>query len=206
MSFLYIGKGLTPEEFAVYVNQYNIGSIPPSFLVFHHTYIPSASWDRTNTGRDWDANEQGLNTGQVYNKRRVQLNGIRNYYRDSLKWDRGPHLFIDEKWVWLFTPLYYQGIHAGPANGYWKGGKYYYSIGIEVIGNYSQVEWPESVQRNVSVVSKALYHKCKAWKPVYGKGPGFISSHRDYMHTSCTGNAIRNEFIEHVVAKGIYCG
>src|SRR5689334_6570701 len=110
--FLYIGKGLTASEFTSYVQSYNFGQIPPDFIVLHHTAIPSTQQAHYPNPGVWDANEAGMNDGQIYNHRLNELNGIKNYYATQLGWDRGPHLMIDDRYIWLFTPMYNEGIHA----------------------------------------------------------------------------------------------
>ena len=53
--FLYIGQALTRQEFAAYVESYDFGSIPPSYIVFHHTAIPStkaARWPSSLSERN----------------------------------------------------------------------------------------------------------------------------------------------------------
>jgi hypothetical protein len=42
--FAYDGRALTVEEFAAHVAAYRFGTIPPEFVVFHHTANPDASW------------------------------------------------------------------------------------------------------------------------------------------------------------------
>jgi hypothetical protein len=38
--FLYVGKGLTADEFGGYVQSYDFGKIPPDYVVLHHTANP----------------------------------------------------------------------------------------------------------------------------------------------------------------------
>lgn len=63
------------------------------------------------------------------------INNIASYYKNTLGWNRGPHLFIDENEIFGMTPLTIPGIHAVSFNSS--------SIGIEVLGNYD-VEDPLS--------------------------------------------------------------
>ncbi|NJO85254.1 MAG: caspase family protein [Blastochloris sp.] len=100
-----LGRGMKAEQFTEYVRTYNFGSRPPTFVVIHHTAIPDTRQARAQHAT-WDSNEDGLSEQQIYAKRLRQLTGIKSYYQNSLRWDRGPHLFIDERWIWLFTPMY----------------------------------------------------------------------------------------------------
>src|SRR5215211_152243 len=59
--FLYIGQALTRAEFAAYVNGYDFGKLPPSYVVFHHSAIPSTTWAKfPGQGAVWDEGEADL--------------------------------------------------------------------------------------------------------------------------------------------------
>lgn len=196
--FLYIGKGLTAEQFSAYVREYNFGGQPPSFVVLHHTAIPDTQHARARNG-SWDAGEGGMSADAVYRKRLGQLTAVKNYYQNKLGWSVGPHLFIDDRYIWLFTPMYYQGIHAAAGNGDGRGT---YSIGIEVVGDYTRVQWPEPVERLVGHAVAALKAQLGTFEYVHRRGRGGISSHRDYNKPSCPGNAVSNEYYMGVLKRG----
>jgi hypothetical protein len=151
-AFLYEGKGYTPAEFVAYVDQYDFGTVPPNFIVLHHTYRPSISTASAGAQYDWDNGEAGLSDQEIYARRRRKLDGIKEYYRSSLGWDRGPHLFIDDRYIWIFTPMFHVGIHAAQGNGAVPN----YSIGIEVIGYYERNRWADPVAYNVGIAVAAL--------------------------------------------------
>lgn len=131
--FNYVGKGYTRKEFQRYCAHYNFGPIPPDYVVLHHTAIPSTLAARYPTGAVWDADEAGRNESGVYDKRKRQLDALMRYYRDTKGWPAAPHLFIDDKWIWLMTPMYDVGVHAAQGNSYRDSSrKLHYSIGIEV--------------------------------------------------------------------------
>lgn len=200
--FLYLGQGLTAAQFAAYVSTYNFGRIPPDSLVLHHTAVPSTLAARYPSGAVWDAGETNLNANQILAKRLSQLAQLRDYYRDSLLWDRGPHLFIDDRFIWLFTPMSAVGIHAKEGNSYHDAnGRLHYSIGIEVIGYYEHVTWPEKVARNVAAACQALsrrlgidllYHPGLRHTPSAHRGS--VASHRDYNKPACPGAAITESY------------
>ncbi len=195
--FLYIGKGLTAEQFTAYVREYNFGTQPPSFVVLHHTAIPDTQHARARSG-SWDAGEAGMSAEAIYTKRLGQLTAMKNYYQNQLGWNVGPHLFIDDRYIWLFTPMYYQGIHAAEGNGDGRGT---YSIGIEVVGDYTHVRWPEPVERLVGHAVAVLKERLGSFDYVQRVGRGGISSHRDYNKPSCPGNAITNEYYMDVLKR-----
>jgi hypothetical protein len=220
--FLFIGQGLSADEFTEYVRGYRFGRIPPDFVVLHHTAIPSLSSARFSSGDVWDAGEDGLSEGQVHDKRLKSLTRLREFYRTSLGWDRGPHLFVDDRYIWLFTPMYDEGIHAKWGNAFRDGqGKLHYSVGIEVIGYYGQERWPEPVARLVGHAVATLSKQLGSFELRYlypngspgriGEGKnvrcahperlafGGISSHRDYNKPQCPGAAITESYYMEVI-------
>jgi len=204
MSFAYIGQALTPKEFASYVSTYNFGTIPPSYLVIHHTYKPDASWAPISGDQStwWDRNEAGLSNDQIRDKRKPQLDSIMAYYRDYHGWSAGPHLFVDERWIWLFTPMDTVGIHAASGNSYTDASGLHYSVGIEVVGYFENVGWPVTIQKNLQVAVQTLKARLKNFDIVYHEGPKntpaahdhSISFHRDYNKDACPGAVITPEY------------
>lgn len=53
---------------------------------------------------------------------------LQSYYRDTKGWSAGPHLFIDDNGIWVFTPLKLTGVHSPSWNGQ--------SWGVEMLGDY----------------------------------------------------------------------
>lgn len=190
-AFKYIGAGKTVPEFAAYVQAYHFGSVPPDYVVLHHTAVPSTLAAPYPSGAVWDSHEVGLTARQIYAKRTKQLDQLRDYYA-GLGWDRGPHLFIDDTYIWLFTPMYDVGIHAKQGNSYHdSGGKLHYSIGIEVIGYYEKVGWPVSVARNVGMAIALLKKRLGTFDYVDKPWAGGISAHRAYNKPACPGGRIQ---------------
>jgi hypothetical protein len=189
-AFAYVGRALTLAEFASYVASYSFGPIPPDFIVLHHTAVPSASWARYPSGLVWDANEGGLNEAQIKAKRLRQLDSIMRYYRDSKGWTAGPHLFIDDRWIYLFTPMNMVGIHAAQGNGWRDRTGLHYSVGIEIVGYYEHTRWPTPIATLVRGAVRALLGRLPKIRAEYVRGPGGICSHRDWNKPACPGAAI----------------
>lgn len=196
--FKYLGQGLTIEAFEAYVLAYDFGSILPDLVVLHHTANPAASWAPSTGIPNWDDREAGLKPDAIKAKRKQQLDAIRNYYRDTLHWTAGPHLFIDDRFVWLFTPMYDEGIHAVSGNSYRDAaGKYHYSLGIEVVGNYTAHLWPTVIQHMVGRAVIALQRRLKTFDLIYKPAPrnrpdlhaGSIALHSDFNKPECPGVA-----------------
>lgn len=204
VKFLYLGQGLTADQFTAYVDAYDFGSIPPDYVVLHHTANPCTLHAEYPGGSAWDANEGGLSDEQIKGRRLGKLTAIKEYYRTnpSYLWDRGPHLFIDDRWIWLFTPMSHVGIHAAEGNSYTQGGRLHYSIGIEVVGYYEQVQWPDAVQRLVGHAVAVLKRRLGTFELRYQKFGGGISSHRDYNKPQCPGTAITEDFYLRVLNEG----
>jgi hypothetical protein len=212
LRFRYIGKGLTGPEFEQYVQSYDFGSVPPDQLIIHNTYIPDASWASVSANQRtwWDRNEAGLAENQIYAKRAQQLDGLMRFYRDTYGWDRGPHLFVDERWIWLFTPMYDIGIHAAEGNSYRdKGGRLHYSIGIETVGYFTERGWHPQQAALLRQAVQALARRLKTFQIVYKSAShhhpelhqGSIAFHSDYNKAACPGR-----FITPAYAIGVLAG
>jgi hypothetical protein len=209
--FAYDGRALTIDEFAAHVAQYRFGSIAPDFAVLHHTANPDASWAPLNNNpkTKWDRSEQSATLAQIKAKRKAQLDAIQRYYQ-SLGWNAGPHLFIDDKWIWLFTPMHDVGIHAKSGNSYRDSSrKLHYSIGIEVVGYYERQVWPDAVARNVGMALAILRRRLGTFGLDYRPGPpntpeahvGSLCSHRDFNKPGCPGKAITEDFYTGVAQR-----
>lgn len=192
--FLYEGRAYSPEAFTRYVQSYDFGPTKPDFLVLHHTAVPSATWARFPTGAVWDTYEASLSADAKIAKRLRQLESIRNYYRDRLGWDRGPHLFVDDLAIYTFTPMSKIGIHAAQGNSYSEHGWLHYSIGIEVVGCYKSVRWPARVLANVASAVCSLKATLGTFNFVSGPRAGQISEHRMFNKPSCPGDAVHPEW------------
>ena len=163
-----LNKKLSLKEFENYVKAKDFGSLPPTFLVLHHTWKPTkAQW-------------QGKRT----------IDGLKRFY-EGKGWSAGPHLFIAEDGIWLFTDMYDVGIHAGAGNGTLKTG---YSIGIEVVGNYDSKVWSGETHKNTVGAIKIL-------KEVLKIPNKEIKFHRDYSSKSCPGWAITKTWVYKQLTK-----
>jgi hypothetical protein len=223
--FPYVGLALTPAEFADYVAHYDFGTVPPDYVVLHHTADPDASWAplSDDVRKHWDLGDETRTLEQIKANRLTKLAGVMRYYRDTLGWSAGPHLWIDDRFIYLMTPMYNLGVHAMWGNSFTRDGHLHYSIGIEVVGCYTHVQWPAAVQANVRACVQTLQQRLKTFTLDYmysdpaskpgciGSGDsarcahperlrfGGLSSHRDYNKPSCPGDAITEAFYLSVV-------
>lgn len=122
-----VGQSFTTEKFDQYVRSLVWLSWRPSFIVLHNTFSPNLN-DRPD----------GITQSQIQN--------FVTYYRDKLKWSGGPHLFIDDRQIWAFTPMTEKGTHSPSWNNV--------SIGIEMLGNYDTDSFSEG--RGLAVHNNAV--------------------------------------------------
>lgn len=152
-----IGRRLSLHEFQDYVTGFDFGPKLPNKLVVHHTWRP--------TKEGW-AGERSIQ-------------GLKTYY-EGKGWPAGPHLFVAEDGIWLFSSMRQDGIHAGSLNTL--------SVGIEVVGDYDLIQWEGQTKYNTLGVIKVLSDKL-------GIQRNQIFFHRDVSSKSCPGNAITKEWL-----------
>ncbi len=97
------------EAFDQYCKGLNWSSWRPSFIAIHNTATPNLA-----------QRPQGFTLQHIRN--------LESYYQ-GLGWRAGPHLFVDDKQIWVFTPLTTTGRHSPSWNNL--------AIGIEMLGNYA---------------------------------------------------------------------
>src|SRR5258708_33875206 len=88
-----IEKGFTADGFEDYVASLSFTVWRPSFIVLHNTAPPTfAQWHSV----------PGAN----------RMQNLASYYRDTQHWAGGPHLFVADNPLWVFTPLTFPGGHS----------------------------------------------------------------------------------------------
>ena len=88
-----VGKAYDMSAFAEYCDGLVWSTWRPSFAVLHNTGVPTLA-QRPN----------GLTSQHIAN--------LVAFYRDQKGWSAGPHLFVDDRQVWVFTPLTTSGVHS----------------------------------------------------------------------------------------------
>ncbi len=214
--FPYVRQAFTLGEFRDYVAVYGFGKIPPDSIVLHHTAIPTLG--------QWTANEQGKTREQVKAQRLARLDAMKRYYNERLLWSAGPHLYVDDTYVLLLTPMFDPGIHAKWFNQMRdKQGHLHYSAGLEVIGDYTKQRWSDATARNVAGAVQILQKHLRTFTLDYmypdpTKKPGMvvtggvqkcphperikwggIASHRDANKPACPGAAITEAYYMQVL-------
>jgi hypothetical protein len=106
-----VGNHYAADEFDRYCHELQWTAWRPSFIVLHNTASPSLA-QRPN----------GLTKQHILN--------LEAFYRDTQHWKAGPHLFIDDRQIWVFTPLTVSGTHSPSWNKL--------ALGIEMLGDYDR--------------------------------------------------------------------
>lgn len=165
-----IGKGFTPDDFATYVAGLNFTAWRPSFVVLHNTAVPTfAQWH------------------SVPGTTRMQ--NLQSYYRDTQKWSGGPHLFVADDLIWVFTPLTVSGVHSPSWN--------FVSWGVELVGDYATEQISPLLRAN-AISALATLHGA------LGLDPTLLKLHREDPETThiCPGSSIsKTDFMTQVTAE-----
>jgi len=166
-----VGKSFSPAAFDDYCHSLQWTAWRPTFIVVHNTAIPSLA-QRPN----------GL-TAQ-------HIKDLETFYRDVQKWRAGPHLFIDDKQIWVFTPLTLSGTHSPSWNKL--------ALGFEMLGNFETESFDSG--RGLKVRKNAVA-AIASISGVLGLDPHTIKLHREDPLTThaCPGKNVRKlEIIQEV--------
>ena len=159
-----IGVCLSIEAWHDYVAAYDFGPLAPSKVVLHHTWRPTESqWRGLDSMRSMQA----------------------SYARKG--WTAAPHLYVAPDGIWLFTPLREIGIHANAGNGSLAAG--WYSLGIEMVGDYDQVRPSGVIWEATQAVIGGLSRRLKI------PPRQLLAFHRDYSTKSCPGWAVPKDWV-----------
>jgi hypothetical protein len=170
-----VGSAFSVGGFGNYCKSLKWSAWRPSFIVLHNTFIPSLP-DCKN----------GFTSGS--------MDGFVRYYRDEQGWSAGPHLFIDDHQIWVFTPLTVSGVHSPSWNNV--------ALGVEMLGNYDVDDFDSGrgliVQQNaVAAVATLSY--------VLGLDPTVMKLHKEDIlteHKDCPGAKVKKQkFIELVQSQ-----
>jgi len=166
-----VGRGFTAEDFEDYVTTVELDAWQPQFVVVHNTQVPRLS--------DWHKipGEQ-------------HMKGLVSYYRDTQHWSAGPHLFVADDLIWVFTPLNTPGVHSPSWNAI--------SWGVEIVGDYD-VEQLSDGSRENAVTALAALHQ------LAGLDPQSLHIHKEdpkTTHTFCPGkNIVKEDFIQWITDR-----
>lgn len=154
-----IGRGFRAAEFKEYVATLRFTDWRPQFAVVHNTSAPRLSQWHSHPGE-------------------VRMRNLESYYRDDQHWSAGPHLFVADDLIWVFTPLTTSGTHSPSWNGV--------AWGVELVGEYDEEPFNPAVRENAIDALAALY-ACR------GLDPETIRFHKEdprTTHTHCPGKNV----------------
>jgi N-acetylmuramoyl-L-alanine amidase CwlA len=157
-----VGRPFSPAQFDEYCHDLIWDAWRPTLIVLHNTAVP------TLAQRPGGFTEQHIKNLEIY-------------YRDTQKWSAGPHLFVDDKNIWVFTPLTMSGVHSPSWNKL--------SIGVEMLGDYNREEFESGRGHKVKANTElALASICA----VLGIPPEQIRLHKEDPKTThdCPGKKV----------------
>lgn len=169
-----VGKSFTPDAFEAYVAGLRWTGWKPQFIVVHNTAAPSLA-----------QRPDGLTRQHIAN--------LERYYRDDQHWSAGPHLFVDDRQIWVFTPLTMSGVHSPSWNGV--------AIGIEMLGDFDRESFTSG--RGAAVRANAIAAIAILSKRL-GFDPGTIRLHKEDKKTThaCPGrNVVKTDLVAAVRAR-----
>jgi hypothetical protein len=166
-----VGQPFNAADFATYVATLTFSAWRPSFVVLHNTGAPTfAQWHDVPGA--------------------ARMNNLQSYYRDTMKWSAGPHLFIADDYIWAFTPLATQGVHSPSWN--------HVAWGVEMVGDYSTEVMPPALRANV-ISALATLHGA------LGIDPSTLKLHHEdplTTHKDCPGTSVlKDDIISNVTAE-----
>jgi peptidoglycan hydrolase-like protein with peptidoglycan-binding domain len=160
-----VGRGFTASLFDDYVRDLVISDWKASFVVLHNTSEPRLA--------DWH---------KVSGEQRMQ--NLQEYYRNpdpsvhKAAWSAGPHLFVADDLIWVFTPLTTSGVHSPSWNAI--------SWGVEMVGEYDEEPFGEQV-RNNTIAALASLHAKLGFDP---RGLRFHKEDPKTTHRDCPGKYV----------------
>jgi hypothetical protein len=166
-----VGRSFSAEDFDKYCHELQWTAWRPSFITLHNMGVPSLA-----------QRPDGLTEKHIQN--------LVGYYRDTQKWPAGPHLFIDDKQIWVFTPLTVSGVHSPSWNKT--------ALGFEMLGDFEKEAFDSGRGLQVRKNAVAAIATVSA---ILGLDPNSMKLHREDVRTThaCPGKNVRKlEVIQEV--------
>ena len=158
------GRVMTISEFVAYVEALDIPQPLPGRVFLHHTWKP--------TRESWRGHDTMLAMKAYYEEQLWQD----RYGQWHEGWTAGPHLFVADDGIWLFSDLRYDGV-----------GVYGHNIGtrhLEMVGNYDE-QLPSGPTLENTVAALGILHE------KLGLDVRELNFHRDFSTKSCPGWAVQ---------------
>lgn len=180
-----VGRKFSAADFDTYVRSIKFGAWRPAFVVVHNTSEPTralyAQWQQRNppvTMERW-------------------LENLVGYYRDQEGWSGGPHLFVADDGIGVFTPLTGPGVNTPSWN--------HISWGVETVGEFETEPFDGAVRDNL-ISALASLHAVLGADPADFKlgvrGLHFHKEDKGTTHQSCPGrHMVKADLVAAVVAR-----
>ena len=165
-----IGKGFSPADFNDYVTSITFPAWRPQFVVLHNTAVPKLA--------DWHSSPGN-----------VRMKNLENFYKNVQGWSAGPHLFVADDLIWVFTPLNVSGVHSPSWNSI--------AWGVEMVGDYASEPFSPAVRDNALSALATLH-------AALGLNPDTLRLHKEDPKTThvCPGkNVVKADIIQGVHDK-----
>jgi len=166
-----VGRRFSPTELEAYVREQQFAAFRPRFVVVHNTGVPSVK-QRPHGFTD------------------QHMRNLVTFYRDTNRWSAGPHAFVDQNGIWIFTPLTVQGVHSPSWNDA--------ALGVETLGDYETEAFDDPIKANL-LDCLAVFHR------VLDLDPRSLRFHKEderTTHRTCPGrNMNKAQLVEDLVAR-----
>jgi hypothetical protein len=159
-----VGQSFSVDAFRQYVDTISFDTWRPQFVVLHNTGVPKLG--------DWHSVAGS-----------VRMRNLESFYRDTQQWSAGPHLFVADDVIWVFTPLNVSGVHSPSWNSI--------SWGVEMVGDYATEDFGPAVKGN-AINALAILHAA------LGLDPNKLKLHKEDPKTThdCPGkNVVKSDII-----------
>jgi hypothetical protein len=153
-----VGRGFRPQEFRDYVGTLSFSDWRPQFVVLHNTSEPRLSQWHSTPGEQ-------------------RMRNLEDYYKGQ-GWSAGPHLFIADDLIWVFTRLTTSGVHTPSWNAI--------SWGVEMVGEYEEEPFDPAVKEN-TVDALSILH---AWRGIDPQTLRFHKEDPKTTHKECPGKNV----------------
>jgi len=162
------GRVMNPVEFVRHVLSLEAPTPHPTRVFLHHTWRPTPeTWQGSAT----------MAAMKAYYEQQIWEDAEGRKHEG---WTAGPHLFIAQDGIWLFSDLRFDGVGVYGHN--------YRSRHIEMVGNYDE-QLPTGAILENTIVALGILHE---W---LGLDIDDLNFHRDFSTKSCPGWAVQKDWI-----------
>ena len=170
------GRVMAEGEFVTYIEGLAMPEPLPTRVFLHHTWKP--------TRESWNGASTIYAMKRYYEQQRWRDLGGK--LREG--WTAGPHLFVADDGIWLFSDIRYDGVGV---LGHNTGTRH-----LEMVGNYDD-ELPSGATLQNTIAALGILHV------KLGLDIANLNFHRDFSSKTCPGRAVTKAWIIPQVARWI---